>query len=164
MNLADAIRRASAISGVFRERQELQSPSRPQAWTDTNEAPKILPTNGKRRRSPGMETGPVFDQAPAPEPPSPEVSAGNAIRLEMFLNGEQMTSVLKAITAGQHTVLTPKEAASYLRTSSKALERLVEIGEIPALEIDGKYRFPRTNLDDWIAMKTATTEDKKDAA
>ncbi|MCH7946126.1 MAG: helix-turn-helix domain-containing protein [Armatimonadetes bacterium] len=66
--------------------------------------------------------------------------------------------------AGQHTILTLREAAAYLRLGSKALERLVENGEIPALEIDGRWRFPKTNLDDWMTMKTATTEVKKDVA
>ena len=164
MNLADAIRRASATSGVFRKQQELHLPSRTLDLTGPIEAPKILPMNGRRRRESGKVTGPVIDQAPAPEPPSLKASAGNAIRLEMFLDGEQMTSMLKAITAGQHSVLTLKEAATYLRTSSKALERMVDDGEIPALEIDGKYRFPKTNLDDWMAMKTATTQEKKDVA
>ena len=37
-------------------------------------------------------------------------------------------------------------------------------GEIPTFEIDGKYRFPKTDLDDWMAMKTATTQEKKDVA
>ncbi len=164
MNLADAIRRAGAISGVFRKPQALHLPSRPVDWTGQTEAPKILPMNGRRRQRPGKETGQALDQAPAPQSPSLEISAGNAIRLEMSLSGEQMTSVLKAITAGQHSVLTLKEAAAYLRTSSKALERLIEDGGIPALEIDGKYTFPKTNLDDWIAMKTATTQEKKDVA
>lgn len=153
MNLADAIRRATTKSAAFRE---------PQGWPDLNEEPKIMPTSGRSGPRPSNETG--LAPVQVPEPPTHEVTAGNAIRLEIFLSGEQMTTMLKAIMAGQHTVLTLREAAAYLRIGSKALQRLVEDGEIPALEIDGRYRFPKTNLDDWMTMKTATTEEKKDVA
>ena len=80
-----------------------------------------------------------------------------------FLNGEQMAGMLKAIMAGQHYVLTVREAASYLRVSPKTIEKLVEDGEIPAVEIDGRYRFPKSNLDDWLAQ-SAEHEEEKDVA
>ena len=164
MNLADAIRRATARSSVFREPQPLRPVNPPLDWPNPDDGSKILPITGSGEPSPSDEAGPAFERRQAPEPPSHAVVSGNAIRLEIFLSGEQMTTMLKAIMAGQHSVLTLREAAAYLRLGSKALERLVEDGEIPALEIDGKYRFPKANLDDWMAMKTATTEEKKDAA
>lgn len=121
-------------------------------------------TSDMNQPRPGSEADPVFGQARPPEPPMAAVAGGNAIRLEIFLSGEQMATMLKAIMAGQHTVLTLREAAAYLRLGSKSLEQLVEAGEIPALEIDGRWRFPKNSLDEWMAMKTATSEDKKNVA
>jgi excisionase family DNA binding protein len=100
----------------------------------------------------------------APEPLHQAASGGNAVRLEIFLNGEQMAGMLKAIMAGQHSVLTVREAASYLRISPKTIERLAEEGEIPVVEIDGRYRFPKSNLDDWLASQSAENEEEKDVA
>ncbi|MCH8978411.1 MAG: helix-turn-helix domain-containing protein [Armatimonadetes bacterium] len=166
MNLADAIRRATAQSRAFIEPQEARPASRPQERPrpDAHQAHRTLGTNDTNEPRSSNGAQPVVEPGRPPEPPSPAIAGGNAVRLELFLSGEQMTTMLKAIMAGQHSVLTLREAAAYLRLGSKALERLVEDGEIPALEIDGKYRFPKANLDDWMAMKTATTEEKKDAA
>ncbi len=166
MNLADAIRRATAKSGAFREHHEVSPVSRQREWPvlGGHRERETMGTNDVNEQRSSNDAQPEFQVARPPEPPSAAVSGGNAIRLEIFLSGEQMTTMLKGIMAGQHTVLTLREAAAYLRLGSKALERLVHDGEIPALEIDGRLRFPKTNLDDWMAMKTATTEEKKDAA
>jgi excisionase family DNA binding protein len=151
VNLADAIRKA-ANKGVV----DVQPSTRarvepvPAEWP---EEPKL------KNESKSFE-----NTSPAPEPPIPAVQGGNAIRLEIFLNGEQMAGMLKAIMAGQHSVLTVREAASYLRVSPKTIEKLVEDGEIPAVEIDGRYRFPKSNLDDWLAQHSAEHEEEKDVA
>ena len=166
MNLADAIRRATAKSGAFREQQAGSPASWSQEWPmlEAHQELRTMGTNDMNEQRSSNDANPVCEPARPPEPPATAIAGGNAIRLEIFLSGEQMTTMLKAIMAGQHTILTLREAAAYLRLGSKALERLVENGEIPALEIDGRWRFPKTNLDDWMTMKTATTEVKKDVA
>ena len=100
----------------------------------------------------------------APEPPPTSVTSGNAVRLELFLSGEQMTAMLRAIMAGQHSVLTLREAAAYLRVSPSTLEKLVESDEIPGVEIDGRWRFPKLNLDEWLLEKLHKSKEKNDAA
>ncbi len=155
MNLADAIRKASNKGVVdvqpvtLAHEQPFQTPTR-----------KLEEPILKSNNSPTHVEMPVH----APEPLNAAVQGGNAVRLEIFLNGEQMAGMLKAIMAGQHSVLTVREAASYLRVSPKTIERLIEDGEIPAVEIDGRYRFPKSNLDDWLANQSAEHEEEKDVA
>lgn len=151
MNLADAIRKA-ANKGLVDADSGVRAIEGPFTWP---QEPTLKDTNSPTQ----------IDQAPvAPEPINQAISGGNAVRLEIFLNGEQMAGMLKAIMAGQHSVLTLREAASYLRISPKTLEKLVEDGEIPAVEIDGRYRFPKSNLDDWLASAQAENEEEKDVA
>lgn len=152
MNLADAIRKAA----------HLHAPETEPANRAVTEA-----TQEEQVEQPRLQgEAPIFKSAPPVTPIFPELQAtnGNAVRLEIFLSGEQMTGMLKAIMAGQHSVLTLREAASYLRISSSSLVRLAEEGEIPAVEIDGRYRFPKSNLDDWLATQSLTSEEDKDVA
>ena len=75
-----------------------------------------------------------------------------------------MGGLFRAIMAGQHTVLTVREAASYLRISQDALVKLAEDGEIPGVLLDGRWRFPKPNLDDWLTMQSVGQEDSEDVA
>ena len=155
MNLADAIRKAANKPGFdgVQEQAVFEQPSGGSAaWPQE--------TTMKNNNSPSHIEMPNQ----SPEPLNPAVQTGNAVRLEIFLNGEQMAGMLKAIMAGQHSVLTVREAASYLRVSPKAIERMAVEGEIPAVEIDGRYRFPKSNLDDWLASQSAENEEEKDVA
>lgn len=99
-----------------------------------------------------------------PEPPA--VNNGNVVRLELFLNSEQVMSMLRALMAGQHTVLTLREAASYLRLTPSTLAELAEQGEVPGVLLEGRWRFPKTNLDEWLTMQSLneTAEEDKSVA
>lgn len=153
MNLADAIRKAS-------ERASDEGAA-PRAWIPTESfAPRVSPLDSAPE-SVGEDTPPVQQEAafetpevprePAlPEPPT--VTSGNVVRLELFLNSEQMTGLLKAILAGQHSVLTLKEAAAYLRVSPGSVQEMAEQGDIPGVLVNGAWRFPKTSLDEWMAL------------
>lgn len=155
MNLADAIRKAANKPG-FDGLQEQAVGEQPKGGSATWPQEPTM----KNNNSPSHIEMP----SQSPEPLNPALQNGNAVRLEIFLNGEQMAGMLKAIMAGQHSVLTVREAASYLRVSPKAIERMAVEGEIPAVEIDGRYRFPKSNLDDWLASQSAENEEEKDVA
>lgn len=144
MNLADAIRRA----------QEGQNA----APTSFAAAPKEEPAN-----TPTFPTPMPLAADELPAPPNPNVS-GSVVRLELFLSAEQLGGMFRAIMAGQHTVLTVREAASYLRITTGALEKLAEDGEVPAVQIDGRWRFPKASLDDWLLAQTIATEEVEDVA
>lgn len=52
-------------------------------------------------------------------------------------------------------IMTVKEVAAYLRIKEKTAYRLAGEGKIPAFKVGGSWRFRRTELDAWIAKKTA---------
>ncbi|HXH62147.1 MAG TPA: helix-turn-helix domain-containing protein [Fimbriimonadaceae bacterium] len=158
MNLADAIRKA-ANRGLIDEPAPPVPPKPVRIGTPQSPSEVSITETAMKNLNEFHET-----QSPAPEPLSAGLVGGNAVRLEIFLSGEQMAGMLKAIMAGQHSVLTLREAASYLRLSPSKLERLVDDGEIPAVELDGRYRFPKSNLDDWLAMQSIQSEDEQDVA
>lgn len=143
MNFADAIRKVSGDAGG----QALASMNNnPQSWTENT------------------QTTPVNPPVNAPEPVSPHVNSGNVVRLEMFLSAEQMGGLFRAIMAGQHSVMTAREAASYLRISQETLVKLAEEGEIPGVVIENRWRFPKPSLDDWLATQSTNTEEAEDVA
>ncbi len=144
MNLADAIRRA----------QDGQQA----APTSFAAAPK----DDAHAASPFPNTTTVTPEE-APQPPNPNVS-GSVVRLELFLSAEQLGGMFRAIMTGQHTVLTLREAAAYLRITTGALEKLAEDGEVPSVQIDGRWRFPKSSLDEWLSAQTISPEEVEDVA
>lgn len=148
MNFADAIRKVSVDSPVG---GALSVPTT--AATSAAPAPEA---------SAPAATG-AFE-APAPAPASPHVVGGNVVRLELFLSAEQMGGLFRAIMAGQHTVMTAAEAAAYLRISKTTLVKLAEDGELPGILLEGRWRFPKPNLDEWLTMQTIAAEDNEDVA
>ena len=47
-------------------------------------------------------------------------------------------------------VLTPVEAARFLRVKKTKLLKLAQLGEVPARKIDDEWRFLRSALEDWL--------------
>lgn len=158
MNLADAIRNASRVR---RDREETMDDKSDYCW-EAVEAD--CSQSGEETRQMEIQTDNPEPREQAPKPPPTSVTSGNAVRLELFLSGEQMTAMLRAIMAGQHSVLTLREAAAYLRISPSTLQKLVEDDVIPGVEIDGRWRFPKLNLDDWLLAKTHRTKEQDNAA
>jgi len=104
------------------------------------------------------------DPQSVPAPTNPAVQSGNVVRLELFLSAEQMSGLFRAIMAGQHTVMTAREAAAYLRIGKESLMKLAEEGDIPGIVIDGRWRFPKPNLDEWLTMQSLNHEEIEDVA
>ncbi|MCW5936934.1 MAG: helix-turn-helix domain-containing protein [Fimbriimonadaceae bacterium] len=145
MNLADAIRKAA---------QEGSLP--PIGSVPTAFAPSPnhnVPESGDATVGQGLP----------PDAPSAAILSGNVVRIELFLSSEQTSSMLRAIMAGQHTVMTMAEAAQYLRIRPQSLAKLARDGEIPSVEIDGRYRFQKHVLDEWL-HQAVTAEEKTDVA
>lgn len=107
---------------------------------------------------------PSFGDGVPPEGVHQHVQSGNVVRLELFLSAEQMSGLFKAIMAGQHTVLTLREAAAFLRVSQDTLLKLAEEGEIPGVHLEGRWRFPKANLEDWLTMQSMSHEEGEDVA
>ena len=48
-------------------------------------------------------------------------------------------------------LLTTREAARYLRMHPKTLRQKALEGEVPAIRVGGRWRYPREMLDKWIS-------------
>lgn len=143
MNLADAIRQAAQSNG-----NPLPSEQR---------APKIEVIENPVYQAPAQPTESTMEQVQVesrlPDPPSQAVTHGGVVRLELFLSPEQLSGLFRAVVANQHTVMTLREAAQYLRMGATVLEQMAQDGKIPALMIDGKWRFARTAVDEWLNLQ-----------
>ena len=143
MNLADAIRQAAQSNG-----STLPNEQRP---------PKIEVIDNPAYQAPVQPTESTMEQAHEetrlPDPPSQAVSHGGVVRLELFLSPEQLSGLFRAVVANQHTVMTLREAAQYLRMGTTVLEQMAQEGKVPALMIDGKWRFARTAVDEWLNLQ-----------
>lgn len=156
MNLADAIRKA-AIEGTVPTAGEnpgifQQSEFSPEYTDVPNAVPEAT-----------MSASP----STIPEPPNVSLLGGNVVRIEMFMTAEQSTSMLRAIMTGQHTVLTLAEAAHYLRVKPQTIAKMAEDNELPCVEIDGKWRFLKHHLDEWlfaIIGQSDSEEENQDVA
>ncbi len=104
------------------------------------------------------------EPAKLPDAPSQQVFGGNVVRLELFLTPEQLNALFRVAIANHHSMMTLREAAAYLRVHTSALERMADKGEIPALQIDGKWRFLKASIDEWVALQAHRTEVNEDAA
>lgn len=166
MNLADAIRQAAQRANEDQEfSTEATAPetapvAKPAAATPK---PKAIAQDGE------PETDFLFDavagdSSDAPQAPHPAIKAGNAVRIELFLSPEQMTTMLRSIISSQHSMMTLREAASYLRINSSTLEEMAQTGEVPAIHIDGRWRFSRNVVDEWLTEKSFQEERQSDVA
>jgi len=137
MNLADAIRLAAQSTG--------ESLGQPQA---ASRAPK---PGKSQRRDPVEGQTPTKERKTERAPDTGALPSGhNIVRLELVLNPEQLKVFLGAVTASQHSVLTLREAAQYLRVSQGSLESMAQDGAVPAMTVDGKWRFARQALEEWL--------------
>ena len=132
MNLADAIRQAAQHSG---------------APLGPNQA--VEPAEGvEAHKEISIVAASVNSTSDSPAPT-------NVVRLELVLNPEQLGSLLRAIVAGQHSVMTLREAAAYLRLPSTVVDQMATEGKLPAMSIDGKWRFTHAALDEWMNSQQA---------
>lgn len=141
MNLADAIRQA-AYGGTF-------DPEVP--------APAHAPAPARRRsKSKTPKVKETFVQQHAEEAVSGHPTM---MRMELFLSPEQMSALFKAVVSTQHSVMTLREAAGYLRINPSTLEQMAQHGEVAAFMVNNHWRFPKSGLDEWVALNTFRKED-----
>ena len=131
MNLADAIRRASHLVPKTDEENEAAE----------YQPPFSAPTEALPNEDRDTLEGLNLSTGPGP----------GLVRLELFLPPDQLHRLIRSVAATQHTVLTMREAAGHLRISTTRLEELAVAREIPAFQVDGKWRFSRARLEEWVA-------------
>lgn len=138
MNLADAIRQASRSPHSFVIREE-----RAEGVGETPTIEFEIDTTLMNADLDAKHDDEVVHSNAVP-------AHGSVVRLELYLSPEQMSSLFRHVLAGQHTLLTLREAANYLRIGPGSLELLAAQGSIPAFQVDGKWRFAKQGIDEWL--------------
>lgn len=141
MNLADAIReaalmKAAAIQEVDMDMDRTNPSFQPEETVAPNQVPKAFAHDGP------------------PQEPAQGLGTGQVVRLELYLSPEQLKGLFSAIVGSQHTIWTVREAAAHLRIQPSSLERMAEEGSIPAVQIDGRWRFSKGALDEWLVLQS----------
>lgn len=160
MNLADAIRNAAIESGSVATTATYPERSLP------FDAPKVAEPEHAPAPAPKPTAKRVLQESPMPEIPAPNNNnspAGNLVRLEIVLTAEQIAMLFKSIVTGQHTIMTLREAAAHLRIPAHALESMASEGEIPAFLLDGRWRFSRIAVDEWLQSQQPDRKDQEAA-
>lgn len=143
MNLADAIRQAATLNGT---------PSvTATATAATVHAPSPLPLGVE-------ESIPLQVDEVAASVPTTLVdhsSGTTMVRMELFLTPEQLSGLFRSVISNQHSVMTIRDAAAYLRLPTHVIEQFAQEQKLPGLLIDGKWRFTRTALDEWLNVQHA---------
>lgn len=80
------------------------------------------------------------------------------VKFELYLSPEQLTNLFKGVVATQHSVMTLRETARYLRIPGRKLEDMAQLAQIPAFLIEGKWRFARNNVDEWLKQQSFNKE------
>lgn len=138
-----------------------QTPGRPQFLLDETETTpeKGLPEFG------------VVEMVDAPTELPDEVSVNvqsdattSVVTLSLNLTTEQALNLFKAALGTQRTILTPREAAGYLRTTEETMEYLAKNNLIPSFLVDGQRRFLKTQVDAWMESQLNNTKENTHAS
>jgi excisionase family DNA binding protein len=142
MNFADAIRRAAQVSGA--------PLGQPEPRSEEVEPAAAAVNHTFDQPAKAEEQTMDFNKREGQEETSAHPVNGHVVRLELVLTPEQLKGLFGAVVANQHSVMTLREAANYLRINAHALEEMAGAGEVPGLLVDSKWRFTRQGLDDWL--------------
>lgn len=148
MNLADAIRQAT-------QKTPLHEPNPPEFEDVAEEVLGQLAD---------VDDVVLEDPAELPVHPAPQVYGGNVVRLELFLAPEQLKALFRAAVANHHSMMTLRETAAYLRIHTATLENMAQEGQIPSLLVDGKWRFLKSSIDEWVSLQKYRPEGSTHAA
>lgn len=85
---------------------------------------------------------------------------------EDFFNSK-IEAITQFVKAGSRKYMKPKDAANYLTISVPKLNEYVERGELPRIELDGRFVFHVEDLDKFMMKKrklvpTKTRKDGKE--
>lgn len=150
MNLADAIRRATHVA-LTAEPQPFAERVSPVVAGVT---PVAQGEESTMNESIDNNT-PARPQATLSEFPNSQQSV---VRLELLLTPDQLSNLFRAVAANQHSLWTLRDAAAYLRITPKALTALAEEGQVPGFLVDGRWRFAKQGIDDWLYSTSVMKE------
>lgn len=156
MNLADAIRQA-AIEGGRPPLAAMQVQAASANASSAQEAARVSDAAAVDTISAIPEQGPASEAV--------ATGNGNIVRFELLLDAVQMNALLRALMSSHHSVMTLREAAGYLRIPMATLESMALQHEVPAFQVEGRWRFPKAAIDEWLAVRAMTLQEAEtDAA
>lgn len=165
MNLADAIRHA-ANGGTFTAPAPTPAPVRANhapalsstATAKKNDSKKKIVESVRKNAHP--DTTLKLEESIENLTVSASQNSATAypVKFELYLSPEQLTGLFKGVVTTQHSVMTLNEAARYLRIPSRKLKEMAQLGQIPAFLIDGKWRFARNSVEEWLAQRSFRKE------
>ena len=117
-----------------------------------NLADAIRMASQRSLHAPKEEASPSAASAPAL---AEDADSVQTVRFEVRLTNQQLYDLLQWMARNLHPVMTLREAAHYLRLRTTELQALAESGEIPAFKVDGKWRFLKNALDEWMMAQRA---------
>lgn len=182
MNLADALRKAAmraehvtvtpqftvlpSEAHQFVEKPEIAAAvdAIPTPPADASPLEEFAPKKAIRKKGGTVVAGGPVEEVEEPQAPAtPSPTNTTMVRVELFLGPEQLHLLLSAMTHSQRSVLTLREAAAYLRVTPAKLEQLASDRKVPAFLLDGKWRFSKSGLDEWLALQsTVESEEVED--
>jgi excisionase family DNA binding protein len=73
--------------------------------------------------------------------------------MKAFTSKQPATIVPRSVAEPFQPLLTPAEAASYLRLHEKTVIKMARLGQIPAIRLGKHWRFRSTDLTTWVATQ-----------
>lgn len=160
MNLADAIRQAAGgtvqLTTYTNDAKEVHAVApapQPAAKREFVEAVRSATTDDSEGLH--LETSESDDLTVTSSQNAP---VAHPVRFELFLTPEQLSGLFKGVVSAQHSVMTLRETAKYLRIPGRKVEEMAQLGQIPAFLIDGKWRFSRNSVDEWLGNQSFRKE------
>ena len=164
MNLADAIRHAANGGSFAAPTATAPVQVVPQRTQPVSIAPK---KSAKKKfveevRKNGVPDNDGFKFEESIEDLTVTASSNSAtaypVKFELYLSPEQLTGLFKGVVTTQHSVMTLNETARFLRMPTRKLKDMAQLGQIPAFLIDGKWRFARNTVEEWLAQRSFRKE------
>jgi excisionase family DNA binding protein len=161
MHLIDAIRMAAQQSRESKQpAAEQQTQEAVVSGTQPTEKEVSMSQTQSPPAPPPQAAMGIDLDTPRPVDPAVTANAGSVVRLELFLSPEQMHQLLRSILQGAHSVMTLREASQFLRIKNETLVQMAEEGQIPAFLVEGRWKFPRQALEEWVTLRAVSRKAK----
>lgn len=129
------------------------------AHPDTRRGPMRQPLNRDKTGRTGSSSQHQSSDCPAIEQGEPMCPNGDNCNCEISMSRDpaEPESTESAHAGGSDAIMTPQEAAEYLRISIATLLRGSRLGEIPGFQVGKKlWRYRKFLLDEWAHSKVSS--------
>jgi excisionase family DNA binding protein len=149
MNLVDAIRAAAQ-----KPQEPVETPLIPVSYRVEHEVHEVQDTPSDA--APPVKATQAQVSSNMPITSEDSMDGMRVVRFEVLLTQQQVGDLLQWLAHNMRSVMTLREAAHYLRLRAAQVQALAEHGDLPAFRVDGKWRFFKTTLDEWMSLQQAS--------